>query len=123
MLTLHLSGLHPGAITTEFALGVAPSWRLEGALLLQPDLDLTYNIALPRMSLLVSAGASAVVQPEAGRFAGTFGVNAGLSALAWSANGDGVRVNGFFRPLFDADGIIPTFSFGLGITTLPKGAR
>jgi hypothetical protein len=121
VVTMHLSGLHPGAITAEFALGIAPLVALEGALLLQPDLDLAYNIALPGMTVLASAGASALVLPEAGGLASTFGVNAGLSALARTGHRSGVRVGGFFRPLFSPDGITETISFEIGLTSLPEG--
>jgi hypothetical protein len=123
MATLRLSGLHRGGITPEFAVGVAPLVALESAVLVQPDLDLAYNISLPGMSLLLAAGVSAVLQPEAGSLGRILGGNIGLSALASTAEGHGVRVNGAFRPLFDSGGMIPTFSFGLGITTLPKGGR
>ena len=112
---MQFTGLRPGRVSGDFAVGTLPRVVLEGF----GVLGMRGGLALPlRMSgdsfLIPSAGVSGIIAVGQGEGGGSVGANFGISALLRTRSGTGIRAGITLHRFPDSDEFVWLAELGIG---------
>lgn len=117
--TIHISGLKPNNLSSEFAFSVFPQFLLARQLVANLDVGAAINIALPRSALLVRGGASGLFALGGGA-AAVPGYHLGASLLIKLDGRGAFRFDVIRRVFHGFDRTsTPSMTIGVGFTVLP----
>ena len=122
MVTLHLSALKHNSFSSEFALGVFPTALASGVVVTSVDVGGARNFSYSGATVLLRLGASGLFALSPSGGGGAFpAVHAGASALFAVGPQTAIRFDFTHRSfLIPYEGLMPTFSVGVGISGLPR---
>jgi hypothetical protein len=118
-VSYRLSALRSGAVGTEIGVSLFPEALRARALLLAPDFGAAYNVSLPRMTLLVKAGGSAITG-LGGDILFMPGIHVGAGLIMQIDELSGIRldvIQHFYQSDQETESI---WSIGLGMTGLRR---
>jgi hypothetical protein len=118
-LSFRVTALRHNAVGTELGVSLFPEALEYGALLLAPDVGPAYNISLPGATVLLKAGASALLG-LGGVFAGVPGVHLGGGVLLRAGPRAALRVDVIRHWYLSDQEFEPIWSIGVGFSGLPR---
>jgi hypothetical protein len=118
-LSFRITALRHNAVGTEVGVSLFPEALEYSALFLAPDVGPAYNISLPGATVLVKAGASALLALGGG-FAGVPGVHLGSGVLLRAGPRAALRVDVIRHWYLAEQEFEPIWSIGVGFTGLPR---
>jgi hypothetical protein len=119
--TFHVSALHPGTLSPEFAISIFPQ-ALPAAVVSNVDLGGAINISLPHAVLLIRGGATGIFAFGSSGGAALPGAHYGVSLLIRFAEKSGFRfdvIRHVYFDLYEYGSTAPVLTVGIGITSLP----
>ena len=117
--TVHVSGLKPNQLSSEFAVSVFPRFLLARVLVTNLDVGANFNLSFPRATLLIRGGASGLFALGGGAVA-LPGLHLGASLLIKADERGAFRLDLIHRTFYRQDGVaVPSLTIGAGFTLLP----
>ena len=118
-VTLHVSGLKPKNLSSEFAFSLFPRFLLARQLVTNLDVGGALNLSFPRATLLLRGGASGLFALGGGS-AALPGLHYGASLLIKVDDKSAFRFDLVRRVFYSSDRTAtPSLTIGAGITVLP----
>ena len=117
--TLHVSGLKPNNLSSEFAVSIFPRFLLARQLVTNLDVGAAFNVTLPHATVLIRGGASGLFALGGGSVA-LPGVHYGASLLIKAGDNGAFRFDVIRRVFYTPDRTsTPSLTIGAGFTVLP----
>lgn len=117
--TLHVSGLKPNNLSSEFAVSIFPRFLLARQLVTNLDVGAAFNVTVPHAALLIRGGASGLFALGGGS-AALPGVHLGASLLIKVDEKSAFRFDVIRRVFYTPDRTgTPSLTIGAGFTVLP----
>jgi hypothetical protein len=118
-VTLHVSGLKPNNLSSEFAFSIFPRFLLVRQLVTNIDVGAAFNVTVPHAALLIRGGASGLFALGGGSVA-LPGVHIGASLLIKVDEKSAFRFDVIRRVFYSPDRTgTPSLTVGAGFTVLP----
>jgi hypothetical protein len=116
--TYRRSDLRPGKLGPELSVSLFPEALIARALLFAPDLGAAYNMAIPRSTLLIKAGASGLVGLNTD-IVFVPGAHLGAGILLRIDERTGIRIDAIRHYYFDTGETEAIWSLGFALASLP----
>src|SRR3954471_19930655 len=116
--TYRRSDLRPGSLGSELSVSLFPRALIARALLFAPDLGAAYNISIPRSTLLIKAGASALIGLNTD-IVFVPGAHLGAGIVLRIDERTGIRIDATRHHYFNAGDAETIWSLGFALASLP----
>jgi hypothetical protein len=120
--TYRRSDLRPGMLGPELSVSLFPEALVARALLFAPDLGAAYNISMPRATLLIKAGASALMGLNTDIIF-VPGAHLGAGIVLRIDERTGIRIDATRHYYFDTGQVEAIWSVGFALASLPLAGR
>jgi hypothetical protein len=119
--TYRRSDLRPGRLGPELSVSLFPQALIARALLFAPDLGAAYNMSLPRSTLLIKAGTSALIGLNTD-IVFVPGAHLGAGIVLRIDERTGIRIDATRHYYFDTGETEAIWSLGFALASLPLAA-
>jgi hypothetical protein len=120
--TYRRSDLRPGSLGPELGVSLFPRALIARALLFAPDLGAAYNMSIPRSTLLIKAGASALTGVSTDIIF-IPGAHLGVGIILRLDERTGIRIDAIRHYYFDTGETEAIWSVGFALASLPLAAH